>query len=60
MNGRKGRNARRLSRYRAKLRQDACKADGTGTAGQRSLYWGSKAYKTAGERRPHKGGRVHS
>lgn len=46
--------------YRQHLRSDVEAAGEGSTVMRRSLYYGSKAYKTAAERRPSRGGRVHS
>jgi hypothetical protein len=46
--------------YRLHLRGAAEEAGPDGPSTRRSVYYGSKCYKPAAERRPASGGRVHS
>lgn len=58
MHRRAGKQARKLSEYRARMRTAAQGTDPTKGAMAASLYHGSKCEKGPGERRPAKGGRV--
>jgi hypothetical protein len=67
MNGRAGQNARKLAEYRMRQRSavtatgpDAPDNPPGHATATRCAYYGSKAYKSQAERRPNKGGKVHS
>lgn len=60
MNGRAGKTARKLARYRSTLKAQAMAVDATKSAMKAGVYFGSKCDKPDSDRRPHKGGRVHS
>ena len=46
--------------YRLHLRSMTEEVDATKSAAKRDLWYGSKIYKTELERRPKRGGKVHS
>ena len=60
MNGRAGKTARKLARYRSTMKAQAAALDPTKSAMAAGVYYGSKSDKPDGDRRPHKGGKVHS
>ena len=60
MNGRAGKTARKLARYRSTMKAQAEAAGPDKTQMARGVYFGSKCDKPDSERRPNKGGKVHS
>jgi hypothetical protein len=67
MNGRAGKSARKLAEHRMRLRSAVTDTGPTASdnppghaTAVRCAYYGSKAYKSPAERRPSKGGKVHS